>query len=193
MEVLFLVFSAHNRHSAVLQFLFQIFVDCEGDGLAGRYSHDSGRDSFVEGVESFSSMRTDSLVTLFNTSLMSPLSNCGCSVLEEMALGDSLKHILRNSRNPANGRLSRHSRRFLQTRLNGIDRCIGEWSHSARHETNERRLVGGEWTVCVLGLPFLEQLFEFGVGCEIHRLVGSYSPLYISTHSFYNFIIQPVP
>jgi len=53
---LFFVFPTHNRHSAVLELLFQKFIHGEGNRLAGRHAHDSRCDSFVEGVESFLSI-----------------------------------------------------------------------------------------------------------------------------------------
>lgn len=55
-ERLFFVLPTNNRHGAILEFLLEEFVHCECDGLTGRHSHDSRRDSFVEGVESFLSM-----------------------------------------------------------------------------------------------------------------------------------------
>ena len=86
---------------------------------------------------------------------------------------DSLKHIPRDGRNPTNRRLSGLSRRLLQSCLDRVDWRIGERPHSAGHETDDGRLVGRDWRVGVLGLPFLEHLFKFRVRREIHCLVGS--------------------
>jgi hypothetical protein len=53
---LFLILPTHDWHGAVFELLFQILVHGEGHGLAGRYSHDTGCDTLVEGVESFLSI-----------------------------------------------------------------------------------------------------------------------------------------
>ena len=87
---------------------------------------------------------------------------------------DSLKHIPRNIRDPTHCRLARQARRLLQTRLDGVNGSIGEGAHGAGDEADDGGLVGGDRRVGVLGLPFLQQVFEFRVGSEVHCLIGSW-------------------
>ena len=50
----FLVPSARQgSRAALLKALLEVFVDGEGDGLAGRDTHDARRDALVEGVHAF--------------------------------------------------------------------------------------------------------------------------------------------
>jgi hypothetical protein len=55
-EQLLLIFPTHDWHFAILQFLFQEFVDGECDRLTGCDAHYPGGDAFVECMETLSSV-----------------------------------------------------------------------------------------------------------------------------------------
>lgn len=50
---LLLVVAAGELEVAALEVLLEVFVDGEGDGLAGGDSHNTGGDTLVESVETF--------------------------------------------------------------------------------------------------------------------------------------------
>jgi hypothetical protein len=83
------------------------------------------------------------------------------------------EHVPCDSNDPAQRGLAWQGGRFLQPRLDGVNGGVGEGSHGAGDEANDGRLVAGDGGVFVLGLPFLEELFEFGVGGKVYGLVAA--------------------
>ena len=63
----------------------------------------------------------------------------------------------------------------METGFDCVDRGVRKRTHGSGNQTDECGLVAGEWRVRILGLPFLEELFEFGVGGEVYCLVGPYT------------------
>lgn len=57
MSTLFLISPTYVWHTALLQFRLQVLVHCECNSLAGRYTHNTRRDAFIESMESFLSNR----------------------------------------------------------------------------------------------------------------------------------------
>jgi hypothetical protein len=98
---------------------------------------------------------------------------------------NSLEHIPRNGSNATKRRLAGHRRRLLQPSLDRINRRIREGTHCSRYQADDGRLVGRDGRVGVLGLPFLEEFFEFRVCGEVHCLVGPW-------FSFVNTDIQTI-
>lgn len=83
-------------------------------------------------------------------------------------------HIPGNCSNPTTRRLSRRARRFLQTRLDGIDRRVAQWTHGAADKADDHRLPAGKFAAAVVcGLEVLEPGFQTGVGGEVDGLVGA--------------------
>jgi len=107
------------------------------------------------------------------------LSGChthdsGCNTLVEGMEALLLEHIPCDICDSAPGRVSGVSRGLLETGLDGIDRCVGERAHGTGNQSDEGCLVGGKLCISVLGLPALEDGFEFGIGGEVDSLVGTW-------------------
>lgn len=87
--------------------------------------------------------------------------------------GSLPEHVPRNGYDATQRSLAGHGGRFLEAGLDGVDGGVGEGSHGAGDETDYCGLVAGDGGIFVLGLPFLEELFEFGVGGEVYGLVAA--------------------
>lgn len=84
-----------------------------------------------------------------------------------------LKHIPRDGRNATHGRLTRHTRRLLETGLDGIDGRVAQGPHGAADQADDHGLVAGQLGVVVGRLPALQAVLEVRVGGEVDGLVGA--------------------
>ena len=84
-----------------------------------------------------------------------------------------LEHITRNDPHTTDRRFPRLSRGFLQAGFYSVDGCVAEGAHGTADETDDGGLIAREFGGVVGGLQVLKQLFEFGVGAEVHGLVCS--------------------
>lgn len=163
-----LVLPAQNSSGSILQLLLQELVYGERDGLAGRDAHYPRRDAFVEGVDTFLSVPRPPLLALSPPRGLKPTRGWDNGSLPE--------HIPCDVHNPTQRSLAGHSGCLLEACLDGVDGGVGEGAHRAGDEADDGRLVAGDGVVFVLRLPFLEGVFEFGVGGKIYGLVAAWRP-----------------
>lgn len=153
--------ASQASRASPLDLLLKELVDGEGDGLAGRDTHDTGGDALVEGVETFLPVVAFRLVAdhRYDTE-----KGTGCY---------SLEHLTRDLGNSLERRLAGLSNALLESGLDGIDRGVGERTHGTGNETDEGGLVRGQVLADVLGLPLIEPLLEVAVSSEVDSLVGT--------------------
>lgn len=84
-----------------------------------------------------------------------------------------LEHVLRDECDAGDGGLTRLSRCFLQSGLDGVDGCVGERADGTGDQTDDHGLIRGQFTGGILRLVFLEHSLQFRVSREVGGLVGS--------------------